>query len=666
MKKVFLFALTLAGISLIGTASAHAAGGFIAGNIIDDNVFTNKSSMSSSAIQSFLNGKVPTCDTWGTQPSEFGGGTRRQWAEAHGHPAPYTCLKDYSVNGKSAARIIYDVAQQYSINPQVLIVLLQKEQGLVTDTWPLDIQYKTATGYGCPDTAPCDSQYYGLTNQLTWAAKMYRAILNDSPTWYTPYTLGTNYIQYNPVASCGGSNVYIQNRSTQALYNYTPYQPNAGALNAGWGTAQCGSYGNRNFYLYFTSWFGSTHTMPYAWNLLKQQAYTDQSLSTTLPFPTVIKSGDRVFMTVVAQNIGTATWKNSGSNPVRLGTSNTQDRTSSFCGAGWINCSRPALLTQSAVKPGQTGTFGFWATAPAQSGSYFEGFNLVAEGVTWLNDPGLYFPINVVDSYRWSTTGLSFYKDAGRTQPISNDQLMANTKYYVRTTVQNKGNVAWSNTTQNPIRLAPSNPRDQNSTLCSTEWINCKRIVRMNEASVAVSGTGTFDYTIKTTSKGQFTGQNLELVQEGTRWFDSNYTMWTKSNDPSYTWAYFGTTFFSDATKTQQISPTSRSKNQRVYVELSAKNTGNVPWLSTGSNPVRLGTFGPQDRSSNYYDSSWLTYNRVTGLKQSSVAPGDTGTFEFWMKAPAKSGSYKEYFNLLAEGYSWMKDIGLVYSVTVH
>ncbi len=243
---------------LIYSSITHAAG-WNAGNIIDELTFTNSSTMGVGAIQNFLNSKVPTCDTNGTQPSEFGGGTRAQWGAAHGHPAPFICLKNYSEGGRSAAQIIYDTAQQYQINPQVLIVLLQKEQGLVTDTWPLDTQYRTATGYGCPDTAPCDSQYYGLTNQLGWSGKMFRAIMNNSPTWYTPYVLGSNVIQYNPQASCGSSTVVIQNRSTQALYNYTPYQPNQAALAAGYGSAPpCGAYGNRNFWLYFNDWFGNT------------------------------------------------------------------------------------------------------------------------------------------------------------------------------------------------------------------------------------------------------------------------------------------------------------------------------------------------------------------------------------------------------------------------
>ena len=231
-------------------ASATPVTGFEAGRIIDDVVFTNKSAMNISQIQAFLDSKVPSCNTWHTGFT----GSSGTW-----YGPPFTCLKSYSENGKSSSQIIYDAAQTYNINPQVLIVLLQKEQSLITDDWPASYQYKTATGYGCPDGADCNSNYFGFTNQVTWAAKMFRAIINDSPTWYTPYETGNNYIQYNPIASCGGSTVYIENRSTQALYNYTPYQPNSSALAAGYSLGDgCGAYGNRNFYLYFTDWFGST------------------------------------------------------------------------------------------------------------------------------------------------------------------------------------------------------------------------------------------------------------------------------------------------------------------------------------------------------------------------------------------------------------------------
>lgn len=258
IKHIFLIIIGSLFATLLFSGTSHAYT-FDAGRIIDDSIFTNKSSMTATQIQDFLNAKVPNCDTNGTKPSEYGGGTRAQWGIANGYAPPYICLKDYKENNKTAAKIIYDTAQEFSINPQVLLVLLQKEQALVLDEWPVSIQYRSATGYGCPDTAACDTTYYGFTNQVTWAARMFRAIMDNSPTWYTPYILGKNYIQYNPNVSCGGSNVVIENRATQALYNYTPYQPNQAALNAGWGTATCGAYGNRNFWLYFTTWFGNTN-----------------------------------------------------------------------------------------------------------------------------------------------------------------------------------------------------------------------------------------------------------------------------------------------------------------------------------------------------------------------------------------------------------------------
>ena len=257
-KLVFVFIVfCLSVIWSANISAATSAVGFNAGRIIDDTVFTNSNSMNVSQIQAFLNSKVSICDNWGTNGSTST--SRRDFVISHGYSLPMTCLKDYQENGITTAQIIYNAAQTYSINPQVLIVLLQKEQSLVTDDWPTDNQYRSATGYGCPDTAPCDSQYYGLTNQINWSAHMFRAILNSSPTWWSPYVLGNNNIQWSPNAACGSSVVYIQNRSTQALYDYTPYQPNQAALDAGYGGGDsCSSHGNRNFYLFFNDWFGST------------------------------------------------------------------------------------------------------------------------------------------------------------------------------------------------------------------------------------------------------------------------------------------------------------------------------------------------------------------------------------------------------------------------
>lgn len=238
----FVIALGSINIGLLAQTSSAQVTGFNPGRIIDDSVMGDFGTMSPGNIQFFLNVKGVNCSN-GEAP----------------------CLKNYTEGGRTAAQIIYDTAQEFKINPQVLVVTLQKEVGLVTINQPAAWRYRTAMGYGCPDSTPgvCNAEYYGFTNQMRWAARMFRAILNASPTWYTPYTVGNNFIQWHPNGGCGGTNVYIQNRATQALYNYTPYQPNQAALNADYGTGDgCSSYGNRNFFLYFRDWFGNSQQSP--------------------------------------------------------------------------------------------------------------------------------------------------------------------------------------------------------------------------------------------------------------------------------------------------------------------------------------------------------------------------------------------------------------------
>ena len=262
-ELIFAFGIITIGIFCINNRPVSALSGsdWRAGNIIDDSIFYNSNAMSTQDIQNFLNQKMPSCDTNGAK-TYSGNQTRAQYGANRGVPPPYVCLKDYSQNGLSSAQIIKDAANNYGINPATLLVLLQKEQTLITDDWPWPKQYRSATGFGCPDTAACDDKYYGFFNQVTNAARQFRLYAN-SPNSYRYKPFQNNYIQYNPVASCGGSNVHIDNYATAGLYNYTPYQPNDSALNNLYGSGDsCGAYGNRNFWRLFNDWFGSGYMPP--------------------------------------------------------------------------------------------------------------------------------------------------------------------------------------------------------------------------------------------------------------------------------------------------------------------------------------------------------------------------------------------------------------------
>jgi hypothetical protein len=168
-----------------------------------------------------------------------------------------------------------------------LLVLLQKEQSLVSDDWPWSIQYRAATGYGCPDTAACDSEYYGFFNQVYNAARQSQRYVKQSHLFN--FAGGrTSYVQYNPNAGCGGSNVYIENPATAALYNYTPYQPNQAALNNLYGSGDgCSAYGNRNFWRLFNDWFGTTQAPNWSWQWNSQYAYTDANKTTVKDLSTL-------------------------------------------------------------------------------------------------------------------------------------------------------------------------------------------------------------------------------------------------------------------------------------------------------------------------------------------------------------------------------------------
>ena len=293
---VIAFLSVFYGLAIYNTPATDAkvkATDFNAGRIIDDEVFYDANTMTAEEIQAFLDEKLPTCDMWGTGSSagrvvnETGyvmpaGSTNADYARLRAaagntryHEPPYVCVNKYYENPEthetlydtngivkegmiSAAQIIYNEAQKYSINPQVLLVLIKKESYIWGDTWPLKWEYNSVMGYGCPDTAPCDSTYYGFYNQVHMAAYQFDRYKQKNYEYnYHPGMVNTIY--YSPNYSCGTKQVYIENMATASLYIYTPYTPNDAALQNYPGTSYCGSYGNRNFFMYFSEWFGDPH-----------------------------------------------------------------------------------------------------------------------------------------------------------------------------------------------------------------------------------------------------------------------------------------------------------------------------------------------------------------------------------------------------------------------
>ncbi|MFB2581136.1 hypothetical protein ACEXQD_07775 [Herbiconiux sp. P15] len=255
------FFVVLSGLTAISVAvsepepaSAANAVDFRPGNIISDANFFNGNAMNSGVVQAFLNSQGASCNVGANCLKNY---TQTTWTRA----ADPMCNAYQGAANETAATIITRVGQACNISQAVLLVLLQKEQSLVTSTNPTARQYAAATGFACPDTAPCDAEYSGFYNQVYKAAWQYKRYSNPPGTsaFFTWIPVGKySNIPYHPNANCGTSPVLIENRATAGLYYYTPYQPNATAMSNIYGGQSdgCSSYGNRNFWRLYTDWFG--------------------------------------------------------------------------------------------------------------------------------------------------------------------------------------------------------------------------------------------------------------------------------------------------------------------------------------------------------------------------------------------------------------------------
>lgn len=234
------------------TAASYTGANFDPGYIIDDVLFYDRFAMSAAEIQAFLDRKIGTCTNgkclnvavvpFESRPARISPDTGR--------------LVCQPVEGGNlpVSELIYRVQVACSISAKVILATLHKEQGLITKTAPSDWALSHAMGWACPDSTGCNAAFAGLGIQIYMGTRQlmtYKAgSFGRQP--------GTHSILYHPNTACGSMSVLVRNYATAALYNYTPYVPNAAALaNLGRSGDSCSSYGNRNFWDYYYSWFGS-------------------------------------------------------------------------------------------------------------------------------------------------------------------------------------------------------------------------------------------------------------------------------------------------------------------------------------------------------------------------------------------------------------------------
>ncbi|MGM1030676.1 MAG: cell wall-binding repeat-containing protein [Actinomycetota bacterium] len=241
-----------------GRAAAADAADFDAGYLVSDERFYDGGAMTAAQVQAFIDAKHPGCDAGYTCIDRYAQRTPSMAADAY-------CLAVPGRASETAASIIARVGLACDISQRYLLVLLQKEQSLITHRAPTAAIYAKATGFACPDTAPCDPSVAGFFYQVYYAARRFNQYAAH-PEQFNHRAGVVNQVRYHPNVACGSGPVLIRNVATAGLYNYTPYQPNAAALANLYGAGDaCSTYGNRNTWRIWTDWFGDpTEPLPTA------------------------------------------------------------------------------------------------------------------------------------------------------------------------------------------------------------------------------------------------------------------------------------------------------------------------------------------------------------------------------------------------------------------
>ena len=316
---LLLALLLLAGTVLVGAPQARAEtppeglGGFSPGFLITDTRMFDADSMTRQQVDAFLDEQGARCSD-GTDGADC---LKNLTADTPQRAATTYCAAIPAVSNATAGRIITDVARACEVNPQVILVMLQKEQGLITARNATPRQLERALGFRCPDFEACDPTFSGFVHQIYHGASRLQEY-GDPARGYRYQAGGTYDIQYSPYPFCGYGEVRIFNRATAALYNYTPFTPTQATLDAGAAAVSddvCATYGNRNFFRNFSLWFGSpTGTPESRWPLSAPWGKDPAAPFVDVPY------GGSIFFTEIAwmEHTGLSTgWADGTYRPLR-------------------------------------------------------------------------------------------------------------------------------------------------------------------------------------------------------------------------------------------------------------------------------------------------------------------------------------------------------------
>ena len=177
---------------------------------------------------------------------------------------------------------------------------------------------------------------------------------------------------------------------------------------------------------------------------------------------------------------------------------------------GWLSGNRLATTTEATVGPGQTGTFTFSVRAPMTPGTYRLPLRPVIDGVTWMEDSGVFMVIVSTSSYHSKWLSQSPYPTlhVGQTSGL------------LTVSYTNTGAITWVKGVLGQEARLGINLDDSTWASLGVNWVYTNRVAAQTEATVATGQTGTFTFQVKAPATPGVYSIHLRPVIDGTTWME--------------------------------------------------------------------------------------------------------------------------------------------------
>ena len=423
---------------------------------------------------------------------------------------------------------------------------------------------------------------------------------------------------YDGLTSIDGTSVQMDDGATAALYWYTPHFA-----------------GNENFFSIFTNWFGSAVGPGYSY------------IDSTDP-PSQIAPNEVINVVVRLMNTSGVTWYSDGNvpngqHPTRLAMLDYQNNPfANTADPAWLGTQNQVKMSEPSVANGQTATFQFTLKGPLREiNAYTIKFLPVLDGVRFYGNIGMQWitatPAPVYSYQVTSSTGITDALPTSFTDPVT-------------LSIKNTGNIVWYNDSNKhigaaPLRLLTDSPFYHNSVFYDpSTWIAPNQI-SMVTPEVDPGSTGTFSFNLDTPSVSGDYSDGFGLVLDGAAIYPDTSQIKINANVADYNFSVISNNL-----------PKTLLAGQSYKGIITLKNTGFSTWYSDGNTPantnaIRLMTAGYENTPlADSSDPNWLgTQNQIKMLTQ-SVAPGQTGEFDFNLIAPYNISSAALNLRLVLDG----------------